>query len=58
MRGLEELQRLSLRNLGRVIRRAFALLDPDLTEKQVERRLRASETRAARSKLLWEELRK
>lgn len=58
MRSLDEMQRISMRNLNRVISRTLALLDPDLTQEQVNRRLRASERRAARAKTLWEELKK
>jgi hypothetical protein len=52
------MQRLSIRNLNRIIRRAVALLDLDLTSEQMNRRLRASENRAARDRVLWKELKK
>jgi hypothetical protein len=52
------MQRISMRNLNRIIRSSLALLDPDLTQEQVNRRLRASEKRAARGREFWEEFKK
>jgi hypothetical protein len=58
MSFVDEMQRNSTRNLNRIMRRGLALLDPNLSEAQVQRRLKASEKRAARDRALWEEMKK